>query len=117
MSLDERSVLERVDRVTLKELRLWVRRGWVRPAQGQGGPVFDDIDVARIRLVCELRKDLSVASDTLPVVLALIDNLNRARRDLRTLAAALQEQPEPVRRAVTASLERRLGLRERDGGD
>jgi chaperone modulatory protein CbpM len=117
MSLDEHSVVERVSRVTLRELRLWVREGWVRPARGEAGPVFDDIDVARVRLLCELRKDMSISRGTLPVVLTLIDNLNRTRRDLRNLTEALQEQPEDVRRAVTRSLERRLGRREKSNDD
>jgi len=107
MSLDERSVVAHVRRVTLRELRLWVREGWVRPAHGEGGPVFDEIDIARIRLLCDLRKDLSVPAEVLPVVLTLIDNLHRTRRDLRHLTEALGEQPDEVRRAVIESLERR----------
>ena len=50
MTLDERTVVARVQRLTLRDLRLWVREGWVRPAQSEGGPVFDELDVARSRL-------------------------------------------------------------------
>lgn len=32
MKLDEQSVVSRVDRVNVHELRVWVRAGWVRPA-------------------------------------------------------------------------------------
>ena len=109
MSLDERSVVARVRRVSLRELRLWVRQGWVRPALGDKGPVFDDLDVARVRLLCDLKKDMSLPGEAVPVVLSLIDRLNQTRRDLRILAAALEDQPEGVRRAVIARLRQAPG--------
>lgn len=105
---DEQKVVARVQRITLRELRQWVREGWVRPAQGERGPVFDDLDVARIRLVCDLRKDLSLPGDALPVVLSLIDQIHGMRQDLRLLAEALEDQPEEVRRAVTRAVRGRL---------
>jgi len=107
MSLDERKVVARIERLSLRELRLWVREGWVRPAQSERGPVFDEIDVARLRLLCDLRKDMALPTDAVPVVLILIDQLHRTRRDLRRLAEALNEQPAEVRRAVTASVRHR----------
>lgn len=109
MSLDERTVVARIERLSLRELRLWVREGWVRPAQGERGPVFDEIDIARLRLLCDLRKDLALPSDVMPTVLALIDQLHRTRRDLRRLTEALDEQPAEVRRAVIASVRRKTG--------
>ena len=108
MSLDEHTVVARIERLSLRELRLWVREGWVRPAQGERGPVFDEIDVARLRLLCDLRKDMALPTDALPTVLCLIDELHRTRRDLRRLSEALDEQPAEVRRAVVASVRRRI---------
>lgn len=109
MSMDERGVVAQVARVTLRELRLWVREGWVQPAQGETGPVFDDVDVARIRLLCDLRKDMALPADALPVVLALIDRLHATRRDLRCLTEALEEQPEDIRRVVAEGFRARRG--------
>lgn len=107
MSMDERGVVARVQRLTMRELRLWVREGWVRPAQGEAGPVFDELDVARIRLLCDLRKEMALPTSALPPVLALIDQLHRTRRDLRRLTEALDEQDPAVRQAVVASVRRR----------
>ncbi len=107
MRMDEAAVVARVKRVSLRELRLWVREGWVRPARSDTGPVFDDLDVARIRLLCDLRKDMALPPDAVPPVLTLIDQLHRARRELRWLTEALDEQPDEVRRAVIAALRRR----------
>ncbi|WP_296763220.1 MerR family transcriptional regulator [Sediminimonas sp.] len=103
MSYDERTVVACVRRVTMRDLRLWVDEGWVRPARGDKGPVFDDLDIARIRLLCDLRKEMSVPTDTIPVVLSLIDNLHRTRRELKCLANAVEGQPEDVRQEVIAT--------------
>jgi chaperone modulatory protein CbpM len=103
MRLDERMVVARVERLTLRDLRLWVREGWVRPALGERGPVFDELDLARIRLLCDLTKDMSLSADSLPVVLTLIDRLNEMRREVRCLREALDEQPEDIRSAVIRS--------------
>ena len=100
MRLDEESVVAEVRRLSLRELRLWVREGWVRPASGDAGPVFDEVDVARIRLLCDLRKEMALPTDALPVVLTLIDRLHETRRDLRHLTEAVEEQPETVRLLV-----------------
>lgn len=103
MSFDERMVVARIRRLTLRELRFWVREGWVRPVHGDAGPVFDEIDIARVRLLCDLKKDMSLPTDTLPVVLTLIDHLHEVRRELRCLTQALEAQPDDVRRDVIAS--------------
>lgn len=104
MSFDERTVVARVKRVNLKELRFWVREGWVRPAHGQKGPIFDDMDIARIRLLCDLKKDMSLPTDVLPVILPLLDRLHQTRRELRALSKAIEKQPEHVRQTLAAAI-------------
>ena len=102
MSFTEQMVLTEIRRLTRRELRLWVREGWVRPAMSETGPLFDDLDVARLRLLCDLRKDMALPSNAVPVVLTLIDRLHQTRRDLYTLLEALEDQPDSVRHAVVA---------------
>ena len=109
MRIDERTAVARVTRVTLRELRVWVREGWVRPAQGAAGPMFDDLDLARIELLCDLRKEMALPAEAVPTVLALLDNLHRTRRDLRRLTRALEVQPREVRQAVLAALRQEAG--------
>jgi chaperone modulatory protein CbpM len=100
MSYDERTVVARVERLTMRDLRSWVREGWVRPAQGEDGPFFDDLDIARVRLLCDLRKDMAIAGDTIPVILSLIDRLHKSQREFRMLQQALEEQSEDLQLAV-----------------
>lgn len=98
----EEKVLSEVRRLTRRDLRVWVRAGWVRPSMSEGGPMFDDIDIARLRLLCDLRREMALTPDAVEVVLTLIDRLHRTRRDLRMLLAAVDDQPHEVRRAVAS---------------
>lgn len=114
MSLTEKMVLTEIRRLTRRDLHLWVSEGWVRPATGESGPVFDDLDVARLRLLCDLRKEMALPSDAVQVVLPLIDHLHRTRRDLRLLMQALADQPEDVQRSVSDRLRARSVVIARD---
>lgn len=109
MTLTEQAVVAHIERLTLRELRIWVREGWVRPAQGAHGPVFDDLDVARIRLLCDLRKDMAVPNEAMPVVLTLMDHLHRTRRELRHVTEVVDEQPNDIRKAIIRTLRQRIG--------
>ncbi|MBF9030384.1 hypothetical protein HKCCE3408_08250 [Rhodobacterales bacterium HKCCE3408] len=109
MSLDERAVVARVERVTLRDLRLWVREGWVRPSIGEAGPVFDELDIARVRLLCDLRKDMALPHDALPVVLGLIDRMHAVRKDLLCMAEALGAESVETRNAVLSRFRRLRG--------
>ena len=101
--LNEREVVAKVRRLQLRELRVWVREGWVRPAQGETEPIFDALDIARIRLLCDLRKDMSMPNDAVGVILSLVDQVHGLRTELRGLSAALERQPADVRNAIVAA--------------
>ena len=87
------------------EIHRWVELRWLRPAGAPGGWVFQEIDVARIRLILELRA-LSLDEEAMPVVLSLLNQLHATRRRLRLLQQAVEETaPEAVRDRLRALLE------------
>ncbi|HUI18741.1 MAG TPA: hypothetical protein VL244_13820 [Alphaproteobacteria bacterium] len=90
------------------ELTTWVERRWVEPEPaGDGGWVFHEIDVARVRLIYDLRRELEVAEETVPLVLSLLDQLYDMRATLKGVMRALERQPPAVKAAVVAALEQR----------
>lgn len=99
----EAEVVEAVGTVSVAELRVWCAAGWVSPARGEAGPVFDEVDLARIRLVCGLRDDLGLDEGAIPVVLSLVDQLYGVRHELRALARAVEQQPDDVAGPVRAA--------------
>ncbi|WP_375565817.1 chaperone modulator CbpM [Oceaniradius stylonematis] len=100
MRWSEADVVAQVEQITVRRLRLWVRRGWIAPARNESETRFDDLDLARIRLVRELKDDLNLNDDAVPVVLSLLDQVHGLRRELRNLARAVDAQPEATRHAV-----------------
>ena len=102
------TVAARFPEVAPDELALWVERRWVRAERDPDGTWrLTEMDVARVRLLVELRITLEVTEDLIPLVLSLIDQLYDARRTVRALLAALDEQPTVVRTAVLAAAGRR----------
>jgi chaperone modulatory protein CbpM len=92
------------------ELSLWVERRWVRAERGPDGAwVLTEMDVARVGLLLELHVTLGVGEELIPLVLSLIDQLYDARRTVQGLLAALDGQPEEVRRTVLAAARRGAG--------
>ncbi|WP_428485165.1 chaperone modulator CbpM [Rhodopila sp.] len=91
------------------EVATWVERGWVRPAQsglGQEGEewVFQDIDIARVRLIRDLRHAMAVQEETIPLVLSLLDQVYALRGQMRAVARAVEAQDEAVRTAILEAL-------------
>jgi chaperone modulatory protein CbpM len=99
------------------ELVAWIERGWVRPqdaprdAAGDaaedaaGGWMFQDIDVARVRLIHDLHRGMRVEEDTIPLVLSLLDQVYELRSRLRLVLRAIDAQPEAVRGTILAALD------------
>lgn len=98
--LSAEETLAEVPPLTRARLETWVRAEVVRPVPGPRGPAFRRLDVARLRLACELSDEFALEDDALALVLTLVDRLQRAEAELSALAGALAEQPEPVRRRV-----------------
>lgn len=73
------------------DLERWIANEWVRPEGGPEHYLFREIDVARIRLILDLREHLEIAEPAMPTVLQLIDQLYDLRRRMRSLNVALEE--------------------------
>ena len=78
-----------------EDLERWISQSWVRPDGQPGGYLFHDIDVARVRLIVELREQMQVNEEALPVVLSLLDQLYEARRRMRRVRDALERAAPP----------------------
>ena len=86
-----------IDRTILED---FIARGWVCPLRDQIDYVFEDVDISRIRLVCELHIDMKFEFDAVDIILSLIDQLYESRSRLDRITKALEEQPKDVRGAV-----------------
>ena len=83
-----------------EDVEHWIGQSWVRPdvVSADGEPrryLFRDIDIARVRLIVELREQMQVNEDALPIVLSLLDQLYEARRRMRRVSDVLQRAASP----------------------
>jgi chaperone modulatory protein CbpM len=91
-----------------RDLERWIANQWVRPDGGAGHYVFREIDVARVRLIQELRDELQVNEEALPIVLSLLDQLYEQRRRMRELGGALSRVvPDALREELVRHLSER----------
>lgn len=103
--LSEQDLEKQVEGVTRAEIRLCVQRGWITPTAGGGAQAgFLQVDVARLRLIRELRQDLEVDDETVPVILSLIDQLHTTRAELKRMAQAVAQEPGDVQERIAATL-------------
>lgn len=72
-------------RLNAQALDAWIDAGWLRPRGNGLGPEFSDIDLARARLIDDLRGNLGINDEAVPVVLDLIDTIHGLRRLVREL--------------------------------
>ena len=100
---EEHEVIETVTELTLERVQVFVKQGWVRPESRGERVIYTDIDVARMRLICQLTDELSIDEEAVPMVLSLVDQVYGLRRELRNLARAVEDQPEAVRSEITAA--------------
>jgi len=95
--VDEKEVLSQIASVSAAQLRIWVSEEWVRPVRNEAGLVFNEADVARVRLVNMLHNELEVSGETIPIILSLIDQLHDLREQMRIVSEAIEAQPEEIR--------------------
>jgi chaperone modulatory protein CbpM len=105
-SLDE--VLAEVE-ISREEVELWIQESWIIPEREDGDVAFDEIDVARLKLIAELRRDLAVNDEAVPLVLHLIEEVHLLRNCLAALGPALDELPAEHRERLKRLIAETLG--------
>lgn len=103
-SLSETEVILAIPGLTQSRLVGFVAAEVVIPLHTDSGPVFRNIDIARLRLLCELADDLDLDETALGVVISLLDQLHSARRDLRAILSAVGAESAEVRARIGAAL-------------
>ena len=102
IALDE--LLLRIADLERGELLHWVENRWVLPERRGESWLFHEVDIARVELIVEIRREFAVDDEALPLVLGLLDQVYHLRRQMRRLSDALARQPLEVQEAIRAAL-------------
>ena len=90
------------------ELSRWVENRWVVPEEAVEGDgerwAFHEVDVARVELILDIRREFAVDDEAMSLVLGLLDQVYSLRRQMRRLCDALEQQPPEIRDAVRRAL-------------
>ena len=77
----------------LQTLELWLEQKWLVPEETAEGPSFREMDIARARLILDLKNDMRVNDEGVDVILHLMDQLHGLRLALAELREAMPKAP------------------------
>jgi chaperone modulatory protein CbpM len=69
----------------VQTLECWLEQRWLIPERTSTGMRFSDIDLARVRLIQDLKADFGVNDEGVDVILRLVDQLHGLRYALAQL--------------------------------
>jgi chaperone modulatory protein CbpM len=72
-------------------LDAWIEAEWLAPLTSGKAPLFSDADLARARLIQDLRLDFGVNDEGVAIILHLLDQLHGLRclvRDIQAMEAS-----------------------------
>jgi chaperone modulatory protein CbpM len=90
------------------ELARWIENRWILPEgrdrSGREEWVFHEVDIARVELILEIRREFAVDDEAVSLVLGLLDQVYSLRRQMRRLSDAIQCQSPEVQQAIRQAL-------------
>lgn len=86
------------------ELARWVENRWILPDEEGGRWLFHEVDIARVELIYDIRREFAVDDEAMSLVLSLLDQVYSLRRQMRRLCYALECQPPAVQEAIRQAL-------------
>jgi chaperone modulatory protein CbpM len=88
------SKLDFLDRAQLdrETLEIWIEEEWLVPIAIAPELTFSEADLARAKLIRDLKQDLGVNDEGVGVILNLLDQVHGLRRALAELLQAVRER-------------------------
>jgi chaperone modulatory protein CbpM len=95
--INEHEVLSKITSISAVQLRIWISEEWVRPARSGDNVVFNEADLARVRLLDTLKNQLEIDHEAIPIILSLLDQVLDLRKQMRIVSNVIEAQPDNVR--------------------
>ncbi|MTH76533.1 hypothetical protein [Paracoccus aestuariivivens] len=87
-----------------EQIESYMRNGVVQPVQSEAGPLFRDLDIARLHLVVDLSEGFHLDDEALALVLSLVDQLHGLRGDMHAILDAVAREPVETRVRLKAAI-------------
>ena len=79
-----------------KTLEICLQEEWIVPEKVTNEPAFTEADVARAKLIRDLKHDLGVNDEGVGVILNLLDQVHSLRKVLGDVLQASRKDPPPT---------------------
>jgi len=76
-------------------LEVWIKEEWLVPNETSGEPEFSEVDVARAKLIRDLKQDMGVNDEGVGIILNLLDQMHSLRKAMADMQLAMRERPVP----------------------
>ncbi|WP_119166509.1 chaperone modulator CbpM [Algihabitans albus] len=90
--------------ITQTQLVYFAEQQWVRARQEEGAWYFDEQDAARAQLICEMREDMAINDEAMPLVLRLLDQVYALRGVIGEMQQVLGQLPAEERAEIEEKL-------------
>jgi len=95
MNISKPDFLERA-RLDRETLEVWIQEEWLIPSGTANEVAFSEMDLARAKLIRDLKNDLGVNDEGVGVILNLLDQMHGLRRALAELLQSARERSAPA---------------------
>lgn len=99
-----RDVLVEVPGLTEERLVDYIQAGAISPVQADHGPLFRDVDIARLNLLVDLADGFELDDEALLLVMSLVDQLHGLRGDMRAILTAVAQEPLETRARLSRAI-------------
>lgn len=103
LTLEEVEVRTELNRT---EIYHFIQQSWILPVQEDGLYFFDEADVARVRLIVELRADMAVNDEAVPIILQLLDQVHSLRHAVEELQSGIEALSDSARAELDAAMKK-----------
>lgn len=76
-------------------LDVWIKEEWLVPRGTATELMFSEIDLARAKLILDLKRDMGVNDEGVGVILNLVDQVHGLRKALAGLLQTMRERSTP----------------------
>jgi chaperone modulatory protein CbpM len=73
-------------------LEVWIKEEWLVPNETSGEPEFSEVDVARAKLIRDLKQDMGVNDEGVGIILNLLDQMHSLRKAMADLAPSKRDK-------------------------
>jgi chaperone modulatory protein CbpM len=67
-------------------LEIWIEEEWLLPSETTGEPEFSEADLARAKLIRDLKHDMGVNDEGVGIILNLLDQMHSLRKAMADIA-------------------------------